>query len=106
MSSPLIRRACAEDLDQLCRLYIAFHEFHVCGVPERLSSLRAPEGFDCTDLAANLQRLLNQSDVGLFVALDTTQVIGLAEVYLRQDEENGAKVAYRYGHLQSLMVQD
>ncbi len=106
MSSPTVRRANAEDLDQLCRLYVAFHEFHVRGVPDRLISLGPPEHFDCTELIANLQQLLGQSDVALFVAVDATHVIGLAEVYLRQDEENGGKAAYRYGHLQSLMVQD
>jgi len=106
VNSPLVRRACAADLDQLWRLYLAFHEFHGRGVPDRLRSFGAPEHFDCTDLMANLQRLLDQSDAALFVAVDATHVLGLAEVYLRQDEQNGAKVAYRYGHLQSLMVRE
>jgi GNAT superfamily N-acetyltransferase len=106
MSSPVVRRANAGDLNQLCRLYVAFHEFHVRGVPERLMSLGAPEHFDCTDLIASLQRLLDQSDVALFVAADATHVSGLVEVHLRQDEESGAKIAHRYGYLQSLMVQD
>jgi ribosomal protein S18 acetylase RimI-like enzyme len=104
MNSPIVRRACDEDLEQLCDLYVAFHEFHVRGVPDRLISLGKPELFDCTELIAKLRWLLDQADVALFVALDAAQVIGLVEVYLRQDEENGAKVAYRYGHLQSLMV--
>jgi len=106
MSSPFVRRACTDDLDQLCRLYVAFHEFHVQGVPDRLISLGLPEYFDCTDLIANLQRLFDQVDAALFVAIDADQVIGLAEVYLRQDGDNGATVGYRYGYLQSLLVQE
>ncbi|MCG8347836.1 MAG: GNAT family N-acetyltransferase [Chloroflexales bacterium] len=106
MSSPVIRLAEPEDLAQLCRLYIAFHEFHVQYVPDRLISVGTPEQFDCSGLMATLQRLLDQSDVALFVAVNATQVIGLAEVYVRQDEADDAKTACRYGYLQSLMVED
>jgi GNAT superfamily N-acetyltransferase len=106
MNSPIVRRACDEDLEQLCHLYVAFHEFHVGGVPDRLISLGKPELFDCTELMIKLRLLLDKPDVALFVALVNTQMIGFVEVYLRQDEENGANVAYRYGYLQSLMVMD
>jgi GNAT superfamily N-acetyltransferase len=106
MTPPIVRRAIVEDLDQLCRLYVAFHEFHVQGVPDRLLTLGAPEHFDCAETIAILQRLLDQPDAALFVAIDAATVVGLAEVYVRQEETTGPKVAYRYGHLQSLMVQE
>jgi len=32
------------------------------------------------------------------------QVVGFAEVYLRKDEPDPARIAYKYGHLQSLLV--
>jgi GNAT superfamily N-acetyltransferase len=104
MISPIVRRAEPKDFEQLCRLYVAFHEFHVQGVPDRLSTLGSPDTFECNDLLSALQQLHNRSDVALFVAVTATQVIGLAEVYIRQDEESDAKIAYRYGYLQSLMV--
>ena len=38
--------------------------------------------------------------------MDGDERVGLAEVYLRTEEANGPRVAYRYGYLQSLMVHD
>ena len=33
------------------------------------------------------------------------EVVALAEVYLREDEQNAETMAHRYGYLQSLMVE-
>jgi GNAT superfamily N-acetyltransferase len=101
-----VRRACADDLEQLCRLYVAFHEFHVQGVPERLRSLGEPAQFDCAALVATLAQLLDRPDAALFVASEGDELLGLAELYLRQDTEHHATVVHRYGHLQSLMVRE
>lgn len=101
-----VRRACADDLEQLCRLYVAFHEFHVQGVPERLRSLGEPAEFDCAALVATLEQLLARPDAALFVASDGGQLLGLAELYLRQDAEHSATTVHRYGYLQSLMVRE
>jgi GNAT superfamily N-acetyltransferase len=104
--NPRVRRACADDLEQLCRLYVAFHEFHVQGLPERLRSLGEPAQFDCATLVATLEQLLARPDAALFVASEGAEVLGLAELYLRQDAEHNATVVHRYGHLQSLMVRE
>ncbi len=102
----MIRPAETHDLDALCRLYVAFHEFHVQGLPDRLSSIGDPDTFDCTDLAHNLANLLTNLDAAIFVAEADQHIVGLAEVYLRQDEEDSPKIPYRYGYVQSLMVDE
>ncbi|MCU0492045.1 MAG: GNAT family N-acetyltransferase [Chloroflexaceae bacterium] len=99
-----VRQATANDLDSLCTLYNAFHEFHVQGIPERLRSLAVATEQHANELTAALAALIDRNDVALFVAEVNGQCVGLAEIYLRQDEANPARVAYRYGHLQSLMV--
>ena len=101
MSETTIRPATAADIEALLALYAEFHSFHVAGVPERL---REPEQRDDADVRAALGKLPRAEDAALFVAVDGDQVIGLAEVYLRRDEENPWRVGYTYGHLQSLMV--
>jgi len=47
---------------------------------------------------------MRSEDSALFVAESAGRVVGLAEVYLRQDEPDPATVARCYGYLQSLMV--
>lgn len=102
----IIRRAAIHDLDVLCRLYVAFHEFHVQELPDRLSSIGDPDMFDCTDLSHTLANFLTQPDAAIFVADVDQRIVGLAEVYLRQDEEGSPKILYRYGYVQSLMVDE
>jgi AraC-like DNA-binding protein/GNAT superfamily N-acetyltransferase len=99
-----VRRAHRQDIPALCQLYHCLHEFTVQGVPERLQSLGEWECFDAPQLAHSLAKLLDVIDVTIWVAEVNGQVVGLAEVYLRQDEPNPARVAYRYGYLQSLVV--
>jgi GNAT superfamily N-acetyltransferase len=101
-----IRFAEAGDFEILCRLYVAFHEFHARDLPTRLLSLGKPEDFDCMGLATNLTKLLANPDAALIVADVDNHVVGFAEIYLRQDEAGSAKVAYQYGYLQSLMVDE
>jgi protein tyrosine phosphatase (PTP) superfamily phosphohydrolase (DUF442 family)/ribosomal protein S18 acetylase RimI-like enzyme len=100
-----VRRATLEDREALCSLYHDFHEFHVHGVPDRLLTLGDPPArFEGTDLFRTLAEILESEDAALFVAVERGAVIGLAEVYVRDDVPNPARVAHRYGHLQSLMV--
>src|SRR5689334_17923729 len=101
MSEATIRPATAADIAALLSLYTEFHSFHVAGVPDRL---REPEARDDADVRAALGELLRAEDAALFVAADGDQVIGLAEVYLKRDEESSWRAGYTYGHLQSLMV--
>jgi len=106
MTNIMIRPAKPGDLDSLCRLYVEFHEFHVREVPDRLLTLGLPEQFDCSELKANLTKIMGRDDAALFVAVMVNDPIGLAEVYLHHDEPNEAAVTRTYGHLQSLMVRE
>lgn len=106
MTRMMIRPAETHDLDAVCRLYVTFHEFHVRGLPDRLSSIGDPQTFDCTDVSHHLANLLTKSDVALFVAEVDRRIVGIAEVYLRQDEGDSPRIPYRYGYLQSLMVDE
>jgi GNAT superfamily N-acetyltransferase len=100
----LIRSAKLEDVDVLCRLYGEFHEFHVKGVPDRLVGLGEPERHDSPKLRSDIAKVINNQNSDILLSLVDNQVVGFAEVYLRKDEPDPARVAYRYGHLQSLLV--
>jgi ribosomal protein S18 acetylase RimI-like enzyme len=103
----LIRQANQQDVDALCDLYYEFHEFHVWGVPDRLRSLGARGGQDWTRLRQALDQIFQDENAAIFVAEASGEVVGLVEVYLRQDDETNPLIhAYRYGHVQSLVVQE
>jgi len=78
----------------------------VRGLPDRLCSIGDPHTFDCTELSHNLANLLTKLDAAIFVGEVDQRIVGLAEVYLRQDEGDSPKIPYRYGYLQSLMVDE
>ena len=100
-----IRPAVMQDRETLCRVYHEFHQFHVRGVPDRLLSLgEPPESYEGTDLFEALAGLIENEDVAFLVADVAGQLVGLAEIYIRQDEPNPFKAAFRHGYLQSLMV--
>ncbi|MCB0124017.1 MAG: GNAT family N-acetyltransferase [Caldilineaceae bacterium] len=103
-STITIRPAHRQDIAPLCRLYHEFHEGMVQAVPQRLQSLGDYDYFNASTLSLSLQRLIDALDVAIWVAESSGEVVGLAEVYLREDEQNDETVAYRYGYLQSLMV--
>ena len=71
----------------------------------RLHSLGDYECFDATALTLSLRKLMDTVDVAILVADVQGRVVGLAEVYLREDGQNEMVVSYRYGYLQSLIVQ-
>jgi AraC-like DNA-binding protein/GNAT superfamily N-acetyltransferase len=104
MDTPKIRLAHRQDMAALCRLYHELHEFTVRGVPDRLQSLGAFDYFDATGLSLTVEKLIDAVDVALWVAEVNGQVVGLAEVYLREDEANDLRTVYRYGYLQCLVV--
>lgn len=104
METPNLRLAQRHDIPALCRLYHELHEFTVRGVPAYLQSLGELECYDAAWLALTLEKLLDASAVAIWVAEVNGQVVGLAEVYLREDDPDPARVAYRYGYLQSLVV--
>jgi GNAT superfamily N-acetyltransferase len=101
-----IRHATPSDIPELCKLYLAFHEFHVRGVPERLKNPGRWEEFDSARLTGSLKEILSDPRATLFVAEDEGRLVGFAEVYIREDEPDPARITRVYGHLQSLMVAD
>jgi ribosomal protein S18 acetylase RimI-like enzyme len=101
MNDLKIRLAGMQDLEALCRLYI---EFHVRGVPDRLRSLGDPEKYDCSELYPKLEKIIKSDDSVIFLAEVDQKPVGLAEVYVREDKPDPARIQRKYGHLQSLIV--
>jgi GNAT superfamily N-acetyltransferase len=99
-----IRLAGIGDLEALCRLYLEFHEFHVRGVPDRLKSLGDPDKYDCSELYPRLEKIIKDKDSVIFLAEIDQKPAGLAEVYIREDKPDPARVCRRYGYMQSLIV--
>jgi GNAT superfamily N-acetyltransferase len=107
MKDVAVRPVTLRDRDALWRLYVAFHEFHVRGVPDRLVSIPdPPDDADRAELYTAIDKILNDDDATILVAEVDGEVVGLAEVYLRRDEANSRTVTYTYGHLQSLTVDE
>jgi GNAT superfamily N-acetyltransferase len=100
----IIRQAEKRDLESLCHLVHAFHEFHVAGLSLRLASLGDLNVFDSTELTERLTQIFEDSEAAVFVAELDGQLVGFVEIYLRQDDPNPVVVSYKYGYLQSLMV--
>ena len=103
----VIRRAVPLDCDALCDLYYEFHEFHVRGVPDRLRSLGQKDQQDWSRLRNDLVRIMQDDGASIFVAEISGEIIGLIEVYIRQDEAgNSLIIPHRYGFIQSLIVRE
>jgi GNAT superfamily N-acetyltransferase len=101
METITVRAATAHDLGALLALYREFQAFHVIRLPDRL---RTPPAEHEAEVRAVLVTLLDAPDAALFVAVTAGVVIGLAEVYLREDATDAATIAHQYGYLQSLFV--
>jgi len=104
MNDIKIRLARKEDLEALCKLYFEFHEFHVRGVPDRLRSLGDPDKYDRSELSPKLEEIIKGGDSAIFVAEVDQKPVGLAEVYIREDKPDPARIQRTYGFLQSLVV--
>lgn len=101
----VLRLATEEDIWRLGQLYWEFHRFHVLGVADRLRlPASSDEANESNRLEAGLRTLIQREDAALFVLEMEASIVGFAEVYLRQDEEQPLTVAHRYGYLQSLFV--
>jgi GNAT superfamily N-acetyltransferase len=96
-----IRRAKPADAPALIALYREFHSLHVNSLP---LWLREPEERDDGKLRVALAEVLANESAAIFVAASAAGVVGLAEVYLRQDEANPSVVPHTFGYLQSLFV--
>jgi GNAT superfamily N-acetyltransferase len=99
-----VRKARDYDIEALCDLYRDFHEFHVIRVPDRLASLRDGWPAERAALESRLRDLIAASDATLFVAEENSDILGFAEVYVRDDKPVPARVPRRHGHLQSMFV--
>ena len=106
MNNVLIRLAKLQDIEVLCGLYAEFHEFHVKGVPDRLISLGESENYGTRKIHRDLEKIISGVNSEIFLALVDNKATGFAEVYLREDKPNPARVASKYGHLQSLLVSE
>lgn len=101
----VIHEAIPADREALYRLYHEFHEFHVQGVPDRLLSLGQPlEPHASSALYEAINAVIEGAASAILIAKINDQPIGLAEIYIKQDEPNPLRTAYRYGYLQSLLV--
>lgn len=98
--APKIRLAHRQDLPALCRLYHELHAFTLQGAPDRLRALNEFDYFGPSWLSLTQVKLIDALTVTIWVAEVNGQVIGLAEVYLREDEND----AHRFGYLQALVV--
>ncbi|KPK72137.1 hypothetical protein AMJ87_05570 [candidate division WOR_3 bacterium SM23_60] len=101
MKEIIIRHAHLEDIDQLSKLYAEFHEFHVRGVPGRL--VRS-DSSHTEELRVAIQKIIASKNATVFVAEIDDQLVGLGEVYIREDSPSPLKVQHTYGHLQSMIV--
>ncbi len=104
MNDVKIRLANKEDLKALCKLYVEFHEFHVRGVPDRLRSLGDPAKYDCSELFRKLKEIISNKDSEILIAEADQKPTGFAEVYIREDQPDPARIQRKYGFLQSLVV--
>lgn len=96
-----IRRATEQDMEALLALYVELHEFHAQNLPHWLC---IPEVYDHTASRELLKGLFDKETAVLFVAEVLGAMVGLVEVYLKEDEEHPVLVPHRYGYVQSLVV--
>lgn len=99
-----IRRATEQNIDTLIFLYDEFHAFHVRGVPDRLRFPAQTTDEYMAEIRQMLSDLLKREDAAIFLVRVGETAAGLAEVYIKQDEEHPLTIAHHYGYLQSLIV--
>ena len=99
-----IQQVTVHDIDTLIFLYDEFHAFHVRGVPDRLRFPAQPDDAHVAAVRQSLSDLLKREDAAIFLVWVGETAAGLAEVYIKQDEENPFRIAHRFGYLQSLFV--
>lgn len=96
------RPATLMDVPALRRLYDEFHLFHVRGVPDRLLVPAEPQ--DDGRFRDSIATILGDEHAMLLVAETDGQLVGFAEIYLRDEDASPYRPGRRYAHLQSLAV--
>jgi GNAT superfamily N-acetyltransferase len=105
MNATSIRLAEASDLDILCDLYYAFHDFHAQYLPTYLRPLGQPSALQRDELSNKIKTIINGVDSAILVADCSRQVVGMVEIYLKHPNSSiFAAVPRLYTHLQSLFV--
>jgi GNAT superfamily N-acetyltransferase len=104
MKDLVIRPAVVMDIPHLMKLYTEFHEYYVDMVPLQLRSLVKPTYSVDAALENTLRRILADPDAIVLVADNRGQLVGLSEVYLREDSLPGDGRNYPYAYMQSLVV--
>ena len=99
-----IRPAKDHDIESLCEIYYEFHEFHVGRLPTHLRSLGDKRQWDRSYLRQALGQIVRSDDSKIFVAEAPGKLVGLIEVYARQDPDEATLVRHQYAELQSLVV--
>lgn len=97
---PVTRRAEPTDVHALARLFVEFHNFHARGVPSNL----VPVGDPDEELLQAVRRLLETENCALFVACLDDEVVGFAEIHVKETSPGPAVFQRRYALLQSLAV--
>ena len=100
-----VRPAEPQDLQVLRRLFEEFHEFHALGIPERLRRLDEG-GYDPSTLLDGLRKILDDDNAEILLVRVAGRPVGLAEVVVRREENEGLRVGRAYGYLQSLVVHE
>ncbi len=107
MCEVIIRAATEQDFETLDKLYYDFHQYHVREVPNRLQDLGKLEDQDWSRLHQALREIFTNKDAVIFLAERSGHIIGLVEVYYRQDDKaNPLIVTHQYAYLQSIMVSE
>lgn len=101
----MIRNATVQDIKSLAELYAEFHNFHASYLPDRLRKISVqPVLYEAADLYQKLRSIIESEKSEIVVAKAGEQIVGLAEIYIQQDNANTLTVPYCYGLLQSLVV--
>jgi GNAT superfamily N-acetyltransferase len=95
------RHATEQDVDAIAALAIELHEFTALGVRDRL---RLQEAYDLTSLGSRIAQIMKSPDAAMLVVEADGRVVGVAEVYLRQDPVDALSVSFRYGDIQTLVI--
>jgi GNAT superfamily N-acetyltransferase len=96
-----IREALDADIPDLLALSIELHEYSAREVPSRL---RVPDHYDEEAQFAYAREVIISESSAYLLALDGAQLVGFAEVRLKDPEEDPAVVPTLRGYLQTLIV--